>query len=194
MTLWRWSAVLLPVFWSGYADAFCSYGGKDYARTTIAQEFRDSRYVAEVKVLSGTAAWADESDNRFRARWGSEGNVVSFSFQVLRSYKGAPPTVLRYFSPRNSGGFYFERSWRRVAPAGTPDSFYVGSDLAADVGARYLVFLNPITRHPGMGSAERGATFVNYACGQSKPWREVTGPERALLARLAAHDRRQSKK
>ena len=34
-----------------FARALCSYDGVDNARTTLAREFRDSRWVARVRVI-----------------------------------------------------------------------------------------------------------------------------------------------
>ena len=189
MKSWTTAAGVLAHVMASPAGAFCSYDGVDYAKTTVPQEFRDSQYVAEVQVLSGVAAYADQPDRHFRRRWGEEGNVALFRLRPVRTYKGMQSATIRFFSPRNSGGFYFERGWRRLAPAGTPASFYVGRDYATDLGGRYLVFLNPIAPHKHMGTAERGATFVNYVCGQSKPWRQVSASERRLLARLSIRHR-----
>ena len=67
------------------------------------------------------------------------------------------------FTFRDSGGFYLDKG------------------AIHDLGGEYLLFLNPLAIGRQSPQAARGATEVNYACGQSKPWRDVSAPERAEL-------------
>lgn len=130
------------------ARAVCEYDGVINGKTTVAQEYRDSRWVAKVRVLSGRNHFPDEGD------------VYSlYRLEVLEVFKGKPASRLTFFTTRDSGGYYFDK----------------GSE--ADIGGTYLVFLNPRPPYKGEPRAERGTVFVNYPCGQSKPWAEVTAAE-----------------
>jgi len=121
--------------------ALCIYHGELYATTTLAQEFRDSRWVVRARVLSAATHWSDES-----VSW------TLYRLQVLHRYKGAPPNRITLYTERNSGGFYLDRG------------------AAPDLGGEYLLFLNPVARRRGNPPAARGATWVNYNCGRSRPW------------------------
>jgi hypothetical protein len=69
------------------------------------------------------------------------------------------------------GGFYFDKPWE-----------------GADIGSVYLVFLNPAESWPGQPTPQEGAVFVNYSCGQSKPWTELSGADIETLRSIAARD------
>src|SRR4051794_13622998 len=79
------------------AAVYCSYKGVMYAKTTIPQEFHDSRWVARVKVTAARDHWSDIEES-----W------TLYRITVLNAYKGRPPAELRFFSFRNSGGFYLD--------------------------------------------------------------------------------------
>jgi hypothetical protein len=98
---------------------------------------------------------------------------TTYRLQVIRSYKGQPPRQIRFFTIRSSGGFYMDRPW-------------VPLPRGHDIRGEYLLFLNPIAPYRGQPRAERGAAFVNYSCGQSRPWGEVSAASRRLLASLSA--------
>jgi hypothetical protein len=76
------------------------------------------------------------------------------------------------FTFRDSGGFYLDKG---TSPA---------------IGGEYLLFLNPVTAAPDFSEqafpkeAYR-STEVNYTCGQSTPWMEVSASEKQELSRLA---------
>ena len=97
------------------ARALCIYRGVDYARTTLEQEFEDSRWVARVRVRAAETRLVDEGDS-----W------TVYRLEVLEGFKGDPPRVLNMFTTRDSGGFYMDR----------------GSE--PDLDRDYLLFLNPI--------------------------------------------------
>jgi hypothetical protein len=80
------------------ARAFCEYDGVLYAKTTIAQEFRDSRYVVRARLLAADYHWSDEDES-----W------TTYKVRILRYYKGAGPAKLKVFTYRNSGGFYLDK-------------------------------------------------------------------------------------
>ena len=166
------------------AHAFCFYRGVDNATTTIAQEFRDSRYVVEATVLSGTVGYADDPDRTFIKRWGIDGGNA-YRLRVVRALKESPPATIRFFSDLDRGRFVFEQSWIDRAPRGASEAFYVGPDRAVERGRQYLLFLNRRQWHARMGAEERGAVLVNYECGQSKPWHEVSKQQKRLLQQLA---------
>ncbi|MEA3062466.1 MAG: hypothetical protein QOJ94_2247 [Sphingomonadales bacterium] len=132
-----------------------------YAKTTIPREFRDSRWIVRAKVITARDHWSDIEDS-----W------TLYRIRVLRAYKGTPPPELRFFSFRDSGGFYLDRPWE-----------------GHDIGGEYLLFLNPARWYRGMPKAERGAVLANYACGQSQEWWKVSPSDRRLLDRLARRRR-----
>jgi hypothetical protein len=144
------------------ARALCIYDGIDNAKTTLDREFVDSRWVVRARVLAAKDHWSDTEDS-----W------TIYRIRVERSYKGEPPRELRFFTYRDSGGFYMDRAWKAL-PEGH------------DVGGEYLLFLNPSPRRRGNPAAMTGTVFVNYSCGVSKAWREVSAAERNALTRLEA--------
>jgi hypothetical protein len=133
--------------------ALCIYNGRLYAKTTIAQEVRDSKWVVRAKLISADNHWSDEDDS-----W------TLYHVQTIRSYKGRAPHRLAVFTYRDSGGFYLDK--------GTSN----------DLGGEYLLFLIPAIQK--LPPSARGASQVNYSCGQSKPWAEVTEPQAQALAAL----------
>jgi len=98
------------------AQALCFYAGQFNAHTTIAQEYKDSRWVVRAKVLAGDNHWEEgQSWTIYRVR-------------VLDAFKGSQPSVVRVFTYRDSGGFYMDRG------------------LVPDLGGEYLLFLVPATQ------------------------------------------------
>tara|TARA_R110002167_G_scaffold67405_12_gene190564 strand:+ start:489 stop:962 length:474 start_codon:yes stop_codon:yes gene_type:complete len=138
------------------AHALCSYEDELYARTTIAQEFQDSRWVVRAKVLTATDHVIEGEEP-----W------AEYQLEVQSAYKGSPPDHLRFFTFRNSGGFYLDR----------------GREY--DLGGEYLLFLNPTPDAPDIPAAARGTVSVNYSCGVSGPWNRLTTASRADLVRLS---------
>jgi len=137
------------------AHALCVYQGQLYAKTTLSEEFADSRWVVHVKVVAADDHWSDEDDS-----W------TIYHLELLRAFKGDPPKSIAVFTYRNSGGFYLDKG------------------VTHDLGGEYLLFLDPILNQQ-RPLAAKGATEVNYSCGQSKVWRKVTLPERRALDRLS---------
>lgn len=125
------------------------------------QEFRDSRWVVRARVTSADDHWSDEEES-----W------TLYRLTVVQSFKGKLPRHFTFFTERNSGGFYMDRPW-------------VALPKGHDIGGEYLLFLNPLPHYRGRPAVSAGATFVNYSCGQSRPWSEVSGSSRRLLERLA---------
>lgn len=144
------------------AWALCIYDGELYAHTTIEQEFADSRWVVRVRLASAFNSWSDGEANDEGQPW------TLYKVRVLEPFKGHPPTEIDVFTHRNSGGFYMD------IPGG-----------GHDIGGDYLLFLSPIEMRTDDPDAARGAAIVNYNCGQSRPWSEVTSAEKALLEVLA---------
>lgn len=91
--------------------------------------------------------------------WGEDGEWgTAYQVRVDRAFKGAPPAILTYFTERNSGGFYL------------------------DAGQTYLLFLVP--RTDGSWAREIPDAYrVNYSCGQSRRWSELTTSARSEMAR-----------
>jgi len=148
------------------AEALCIYKGVDNARTSLRQEFADSRWVVRARVLSATNGVVEAGKPDVGMPW------TIYRLQVVRSYRGGPPQRITFFTMRNSGGFYMDRPW-------------VPLPRGHDIGGEYLLFLNPIPLHRDQPRDERGAAFVNYSCGQSRAWSEVSAASRRLLASLA---------
>lgn len=141
------------------AQALCVYRGDLYARTTLAQEFADARWVVKARVLSAIDGGGEEDG----------GYWTIYHLEGLTPFKGGLPDRFTVFTERNSGGFYMDRD------GGGPD---VGSD--------YLLFLNPAAPQDGRPAAARQAFSVNYSCGQSRRWAEVGVAESRALEALAA--------
>jgi hypothetical protein len=159
------AALLLTL--AASAEALCIYRGVDNARTSIRQEYADAQWVVRARVLSATSGVVEAGLPDAGMGW------TTYRLQVIRAFKGQPPHRIRFFTQRNSGGFYMDRPW-------------VPLPQGHDVGGEYLLFLNLILPYQGQPRAERGAAFVNYSCGQSRPWREVSAASRRLLASLSA--------
>jgi len=157
-----------PAILPSPAAAICYYNGKFDVRTTIPQEFADSKWVVRIRVLSA-------KDGIFRAGTDEETSWTTYKIRVIRSYKDKAPKELTFFTERNSGGFYMDRPWLKL-PAGH------------DVGGEYLLFLNP-NAWSGTNAAPKSSVFVNYPCGQSKAWREMSPWSRRLLDNLSNNHR-----
>ena len=153
-------AIVLPVVLAlsalgSSAHALCIYKGELNAQTTVGREFEDSRWVVKAKVLSATAHFIEGEEP-----W------TEYQLEVRHAYKGDPPRRLRFFTFRNSGGFYLDRGQEH------------------DVGGEYLLFLNPTPRFPHHPAAARGTVSVNYSCGVSGPWSGVSAALGRELLRL----------
>ena len=134
---------------------FCMYHDQLYAKTTLSQEFADARWVVRAKVTAADDHWSDDDES-----W------TIYHLAVLTAFKGTPPSGLRLFTYRDSGGFYLDKG------------------MSNDLGGEYLLFINPINSKQKVPTAARGATWVNYACGQSKPWADVSSRELIALRSL----------
>lgn len=139
------------------ASALCIYHGVDNAKTSIAREFRDSKWVVRAHVVSADYHWSDEDES-----W------TFYRLKVIKSYKGKLRPRFTFFTERNSGGFYMD------GPGGVPD-------LDRD----YLLFLIPDGSPKGHQAFAKSALSVNYNCGQSKVWNEVTAHDALELAALS---------
>lgn len=138
------------------ANAFCMYHGKMYAKTTVAQEFADSRWVVRIKVIAADDHWSDEDDS-----W------TLYHLQVLTTFKGKPPARIDMFTYRDSGGFFLDK------------------DMSNDLGGEYLLFLDPLSHQDSAPALARNATEVNYECGQSNAWDAISNSERRELVALS---------
>jgi hypothetical protein len=128
---------------------------------TVAQEFREASVVVRARLVAETSAWDDEPSREFTARWGDEGLVSLYRLKVLQAFKGAPPPRVNIYMPHDSAAFYID-----------PDK-------------DYLLFLNAIPPFRGRPGAAAGAYTVKYACGQSKPWAQVTPSALDQLRRIS---------
>ena len=99
----RWladAALVLALAAAADAKALCFYGGQLYAKTTLAQEFRDSSVVVRGRVVSARAVDIPDPEQD----WGTR-----YRIRVERVFKGHPPSRLTDFTERDSGGFYLDR-------------------------------------------------------------------------------------
>jgi hypothetical protein len=142
------------------AHALCVYHGEDNVKTTIAREFKDSHWVVRAKVVSAKDHFSDEDES-----W------TIYRLEVEHTYKGQPPHQLLFFTFRNSGGFYMDKAWARL-PAGH------------DIGSEYLLFLNPWPARKDLPPLAKDSVFVNYSCGVSGPWPNISPPDRERLSDL----------
>ena len=140
------------------ASALCIYKGKMYAKTTIGEEFRDSKWVVRVRVLAANSQWKDYTTD---VPW------TIYSLSVVQSFKGEAPSQITMFTFRDSGGFYLDKG------------------MSPDIGGEYLLFLDSLTINSDIPKEAYQSTEVNYSCGQSKPWSEVSASEKQELSRLA---------
>lgn len=135
------------------AEALCVYNRQLYARTTIPQEFRDSKWVIRGRIERERRHYSDADESWF-----------VYDVRPVKSFKGGPKSRFRLFTYLDSGGFQ------------------------PDVGIDYLLFLDPPMQDQTRGA--RGVVEINFSCGQSRPWREISAVDRRLLARLAMGRRR----
>ncbi len=142
------------------ATALCIYNGVDNAKTTLSQEFHDSSWVVQARVVSVKDHWSESGDS-----W------TIYNLEVLHAYKSHPPRLLKFFTTRDSGGFYMDKAWVAL-PAGH------------DIGGKYLLFLNLWPDRKDLPPETKGAVFVNYNCGVSGPWADVSPADRERLATL----------
>ncbi len=85
---------------------FCMYKDQLYAKTTLSQEFADSRWVVRAKVLAADDHWSDEEES-----W------TIYRLEVLTTFKGAPPPRISLFTYRDSGGFYLDQGGATISAA-----------------------------------------------------------------------------
>jgi hypothetical protein len=147
------------------ANTLCFYtkadlfAGMARSYTTLAQEFRDSRWVVRARVISARYH-STESDS-----W------TVYTVRVLDRFKGPSIRTMRVFTYRDSGGFYLDKGLN-----------------VPDRANAYLLFLNPATQDLPRGM--RNVVQVNFSCGQSRPWKELTRADRSKLDFLAGRSRR----
>lgn len=149
------------------AKAVCAYRGELYAKTTIAQEVADSRWVMRARVIGQTDSWRDPRRER-DTPW------TTYRIEVLEAFKGSPPPTMTVFTWRDSGGFYLE-----------PDDA-----SPSDPGTEYLLFLNPTTQFVEAPPEAAGTAMINYSCGQSKLWTLLAREDRRVLADARQAQRR----
>jgi len=147
----------LLLIWGVPASALCIYHGVDNAKTSILREFRDSKWVVRAHVVSADYHWSDEEES-----W------TLYHLKVVKSYKGKLRTHFTFFTERNSGGFYMD-----------------GAGGVPDLDRDYLLFLVSDGWSKAGRAFAKDALWVNYNCGQSKVWNEVTAHDAAELAALS---------
>ena len=141
------------------------FGGRMYAKTTMADEFQDSALVVKGTVLSSRNIGLNPPNEN---GWGTV-----YSVRIDRTFKGKAPPIILDYTDRDSGGFYLGE----------------GGD-----GPEYLLFLNPLEHDYWASKFAPGAYEVNYSCGQSRPWRQVSPLDANKLDALAAQPSKKAKK
>lgn len=124
---------------------------------SLDREYREADLVVRALVVAETRVSDDEPSAEYRARWGNYSPVLLHRLRVLEVFKGRPGPSIKFLDEVTSGRF------------------------DVDLGREYLLFFNYHRPLPGRGTEARGAVYVRYACGQSKPWSEV---EPGVLSRL----------
>jgi hypothetical protein len=128
---------------------------------SVDREYREADVVVRAWVVAETLIADDEPSPAWRARWGDYSPVMLNRLRVLDVFKGRPGPAITLFQEVTSGRF------------------------PVDMGTDYLIFLNYDRPSPHRGSAARGAMYVRYACGQSKPWSEVNPRDLARVRFLS---------
>ncbi|NEX92218.1 hypothetical protein [Caulobacter sp. 17J65-9] len=160
-----WFAALAAVVFltaGSPAQALCSYRGALDAKTTLEQEFRDSRYVVRARVRSAESHWPDDASD--------DDPWTLYRLEVVESFKGDLPHGFTVFTERNSGGFYMDDPKSGRGP---------------DLGGEYLLFLNPSPYGPNHPPVAKQSFWVNYNCGQSQRWTELSSNEIRRLRALS---------
>jgi len=139
----------------GPAFALCSYRGELYAQTTLDQEYLDAPFVVRARVLSASD-WQ-----------GAEERMTIYRLEVIQYFKGTLPQTFLYSTERNSGGFYLDRGTK------------------PDIGGEYLLFLTNGSRTTSTPARSARAFTINYSCGQSRRWDEISRQDRTRLADLS---------
>ena len=129
---------------------------------SVDREYREADVVVRARIVSERWVHTDYPTAQDIGRWGSYFPVTLHRLRVSEVFKGAPGPVINLFQEVTSGRFPVDR------------------------GEEYLIFLSYLRPYPGRGTAARGAMHVRFACGQSKPWREVRRHDLARLRRISA--------
>lgn len=162
-----WQRLLVIVVAAGAlhqaAAAYCSYKGVMYAEPSLEQEYADATWVVRVRVESAL-------DRTVNGPW------TLYELRVLEVFKGTPPKPLKYFTERNSGGFYL----------GGKRSAACSKKRCDDFVGDYLLFLNPGWPRDDLPPGAENWTAINANCGQSGPWAEVLPDDRVRLQKMSA--------
>jgi hypothetical protein len=138
------------------ANALCS-------GETVQREFAEADLVIRARLVSEISAWDDYPTKAFQRRWGPPSTEASlYGWRVLHVFKGRPGPRVNLFQFHDSGQFPVE------------------------IDKDYLLFLLYIPHSRDRPTAARGATYVRYACGQSKLWDQVTPETLTRIRGLAA--------
>ncbi len=145
------------------AHAVCFYKGELYYKTTLREEYEDARWVVRARMIEETNSW---DRVKVPVSEPEEAPWTIYRIEVLETFKGDAPQTMTVFTLRDSGGFYLEPR--------------VGEATVEEV----LLYLVPTQSGPDVPSQAAGSASVNYSCGQSRPWSEVSQDDREALAVL----------
>jgi hypothetical protein len=146
------------------AKALCIYGGNHFTKSSqpewqgrlYATTTLADEFTDSALVIRGTVLSSQDvglSDAR--------GRGTVYSVRVDEVFKGHASKSILYYSDRDSGGFYLGEGGE---------------------SREYLLFLDPIRREYLASKEAPGAYEVNYNCGQSRQWREVSPGDRKRLS------------
>lgn len=110
----------------------------------VARAYRHSTWVVRARLAAADDHWADA---------GQSWSLIHT--QILRAYKGRPPSRLDILTHGDDAGPWLDR----------------GS--ISDLGQDYLLFLRPAPP----GSPMEGVAMVSDGCGASRPWSRVSREE-----------------
>lgn len=154
--------MLATVGAASQAQALCIYRHELYGKSTITGEFRESSLVIKGTVIETHDIQPIDPD-----RSPLDSYAVA-RIRVDEVLKGAAGREVLLISQRNSGGFY------------------------VDAGVQYLLFLDPpVSAGWSKGYGPKAVAevqalprprFINFSCGQSAPWSEVSAAKRRVLA------------
>jgi hypothetical protein len=128
----------------------------------LEREYRAADVVARVRVMAETRVMDAEPSAATIRQWGDYFPVALYRLRVVEVFKGRPGPQISFFQEISSGRF------------------------DVDLDRDYLIFFTYYRPSPSRPAAARGAMYVRYACGESKPWRQV---DAATLTRLRALSR-----
>jgi hypothetical protein len=158
------AAVIGVTLCASSASALCVYEGNHFEKST-SPDFDGRLYATttlmdefadSALVIKGTAI-----SSQHVPPGGEFFAATVYNIRVDQTFKGTVPKTLHYYTENDSGRFNL------------------------DVGTPFLLFLKPMPADYEDRKIAPGAFLVNYNCGQSRPWSEISAIDRDQLAALS---------